>query len=33
MSKRKIIISLFDYTGNWSKPYKENGFEVVQVDI
>lgn len=31
--KKNIIISLFDYTGNWSKPYKENGFEVIQVDI
>lgn len=26
------IISLFDYSGNWSKPYKEAGFEVIQVD-
>lgn len=29
----KIIISLFDYTGNWSKPYLENGFKVIRVDI
>lgn len=29
----KIILSLFDLTGNWSNPYKENGFEVIQVDI
>lgn len=29
----KIIISLFDLTGNWSKPYKDNGFEVIQVDL
>lgn len=29
----KILISLFDYTGNWSKPYRENGWEVIQVDI
>lgn len=27
------IISLFDYTGNWSKPFKDNGYEVIQVDI
>ena len=27
------IISLYDYTGNWSKPYKENGYNVIQVDI
>lgn len=31
--ERNIIISLFDYTGNWSRPYRENGYEVIQVDI
>lgn len=31
--ERKIILSLFDLTGNWSRPYRENGFEVVQVDL
>lgn len=30
---KKIVISLFDHSGNWSKPYKDNGFEVKQVDI
>lgn len=30
---RNIILSLFDYTGNWSRPYKENGYEVIQIDI
>lgn len=29
----KTLISLFDYTGNWSRPYKEAGWEVLQVDI
>lgn len=29
----KTLISLYDYTGNWSRPYKEAGWEVVQVDI
>ena len=29
----KLLISLFDYTGNASKPYKEAGWDVVQVDI
>lgn len=29
----KLLISLFDYTGNASRPYKENGWDVVQVDI
>jgi hypothetical protein len=28
-----LLISLFDYTGNASRPYKENGWEVMQVDI
>jgi hypothetical protein len=30
---KKTLISLFDYTGNWSRPYKEHGWNVVQVDI
>lgn len=29
----KTILSLFDYTGNWSRPYKENGYNVIQIDI
>lgn len=29
----KVLISLFDYTGNASKPYQEAGWEVMQVDI
>tara|TARA_R100001594_G_C3894495_1_gene229261 strand:- start:2 stop:580 length:579 start_codon:yes stop_codon:yes gene_type:complete len=29
----KTIISLCDYSGNWSKPYKDNGFNVIQVDL
>ncbi len=28
-----ILISLFDFTGNSSKPYRENGWMVMQVDI
>lgn len=27
------IISLFDFTGNWSKPYRDNGYEVTQIDL
>ncbi len=27
------IISLFDYSGNWSLPYKNVGYNVIQVDI
>lgn len=30
---RKTILSLFDYSGRWSQPYKENGYDVFQVDI
>ena len=27
------ILSLFDYSGNWPSPFKENGFDVIQIDI
>jgi hypothetical protein len=27
------VLSLFDYTGVWSEPYREVGATVVQVDI
>lgn len=30
---RRTILSLFDRTGNWSKPYAEAGYEVLTVDI
>lgn len=29
----KVILSLFDYSGNWPKFYKEAGYDVYQVDI
>jgi len=29
----KTILSLFDYSGNWSRPYREAGYNVIQVDI
>jgi len=29
----KVILSLCDYSGRWSEPYRENGYEVIQVDI
>src|ERR1700723_1736344 len=29
----KLIVSLFDYSGIWSKPYKDAGYDVFQVDI
>jgi hypothetical protein len=28
-----MIVSLFDYTGIWCQPYRDAGYEVVQVDI
>lgn len=33
MNSNKIILSLFDYSGNWPSFYKEAGYEVYQVDI
>jgi hypothetical protein len=30
---RNIVLSLCDYSGIWSQPYRENGYKVVQVDI
>jgi len=30
---KKTILSLFDCSGSWSKPYKEKGYDVVKVDI
>ena len=29
----RTILSLFDRTGNWSKPYAEAGYEVITIDI
>jgi hypothetical protein len=29
----RTILSLCDYTGTWSKPYRDAGYEVIQVDI
>ncbi len=31
--RMKTILSLFDYTGNWSRPYKDAGYNVIQHDI
>ena len=27
------ILSLCDYTGNWSQPYYEAGYDVVRIDL
>ena len=29
----KTILSLFDYTGNWSEPYRQAGYNVIQQDL
>lgn len=29
----KTILSLFDYSGNWSEPYTLNGYNVLRADI
>jgi len=29
----KTILSLFDYTGSWSEPYKKAGYHVIMADI
>lgn len=28
-----VILSLCDYTGNWSRPYEEKGYDVIRVDL
>lgn len=30
---QKVILSLFDYTGSWSKPYEDAGYKVIRIDI
>lgn len=32
-NSRRVILSLYDYTGVWSQPYREAGFNVLQYDI
>lgn len=32
-TEKGAILSLFDYTGNWSQPYMERGYEVVRIDL
>jgi hypothetical protein len=29
----KAVLSLCDFTGNWSRPYEQAGYEVVRVDL
>ena len=33
MNADKIILSLCDYSGAWSRPYQEAGYDVVQIDL
>jgi len=30
---RKTILSLFDFSGQWSKPYRDANYHVIQIDI
>lgn len=30
---RRTILSLCDYTGSWPLPYREGGYEVLQIDL
>ncbi len=32
MAVGKTILSLYDYTGNWSLPYSLNGYNVIRID-
>lgn len=32
-NKDKVVVSLFDKTGEWSKPWREAGYQVYQFDI
>lgn len=32
-NSHKIILSLCDYSGNWSQPYRAAGYTVIQVDL
>jgi hypothetical protein len=29
----QLILSLCDYTGEWSRPYREDDYDVIQVDL
>lgn len=29
----EVVISLFDFTGNWSQPYVDAGYDVIRLDI
>lgn len=33
INSEKVVISLFDLTGEWSKPWREAGYDVYQFDI
>lgn len=33
MNSDKVILSLYDYSGNWVKPYKDAGYSIIQHDI
>lgn len=32
-NEERVILSLCDATGNWSRPYEEAGYRVIRVDL
>lgn len=32
-NSERVVLSLYDHTGNWSKPWREAGYDVYQFDI
>lgn len=33
MNAAKTILSLYDFSGVWSQPYRDAGYNVIQVDL
>lgn len=33
LNEARVILSLFDYSGNWSRPYRDAGYQVIQFDL
>ncbi|MBV7408773.1 PLxRFG domain-containing protein [Maritimibacter sp. DP1N21-5] len=32
-NSKKVVVSLFDYTGSWAQPWRDAGYRVIQHDI
>lgn len=33
LKRPQLVVSLCDYTGEWSRPYEEDGYDVLRVDL